>query len=51
MNAFEAHILGDWSECVGLLALRDLPECERRLDALIAVMERCQDRTWLLPSC
>jgi hypothetical protein len=51
MNTFETHILGDWSECVGLLALRDLRECERRMEALIEVMERCQDRTWIVASC
>ena len=51
MNAFEAHLLGSWSECTGLLELRDLPEFERRIDALIAVLERCQDRTWIVATC
>jgi len=29
----------------------DLEEVERRLEALIAVLERCQDRTWLVGTC
>jgi hypothetical protein len=51
VNAFETHLLGSWSECTGLLELRNLPEFERRIDALIAVLERCQDRTWIVATC
>jgi hypothetical protein len=51
MNTFESNLLADWSACTTLLFLRDLHEVERRLDALIALMERCQDRTWLAGTC
>jgi hypothetical protein len=51
MNTFEHHLLADWSACANLLSRRDLDEVERRLEALIAVLERCQDRTWLAGTC
>lgn len=51
MNAFETHLIGSWSECSALLARGELAEFERRIDALIAVLERCQDRTWLVATC
>lgn len=51
MNTFESNLLADWSACSTLLSLYDLHEVERRLDALIVLMERCQDRKWLAGSC
>ena len=51
MNTFEHHLLADWSACSVLLSRHDLEEVERRLEALIAVLERCQDRTWLVGTC
>jgi hypothetical protein len=51
VNAFERHLIDNWSECVALLARGDLTEFERRVVALIAVLERCQDRTWIVAAC
>jgi hypothetical protein len=51
MNAFEAHLLENWHECAALLARSDLAEFERRLDALVAILERCGDRTWVVATC
>jgi hypothetical protein len=51
VNAFETHLLDSWSECTELLGRRDLLEFERRVEALIAVLERCQDRTWIAAAC
>lgn len=51
MNTFETHLLADWAACTTLLVQRELDEVDRRLVALIAVMERCQDRTWLAGTC
>ncbi len=51
VNAFETLLLGNWVECTALLDQRDLGEFERRLEALVAVLERCQDRTWIMATC
>jgi len=51
MNTFESNLVEDWSACTTLLSLRDLNEVERRIDALIALMELCQDRSWLAATC
>jgi len=51
MNIFEHHLLADWSACMTLLSQGDLAEVDRRLEALITLMERCQDRTWLAGPC
>lgn len=51
MNTFENNLLEDWSACKTLLSQSDLGEVERRTDALIALMELCQDRAWLAATC
>ena len=51
MNTFEHHLFADWTACASLLSQCDLDEADRRLAALIALMERCQDRTWLAGPC
>lgn len=51
MNTFEQHLFEDWAACTALLARQELDELERRLAALIGLMERCQDRTWLAAPC
>jgi hypothetical protein len=51
MNTFENNLLEDWSACKTLLSLSDLGEVERRMAALIALMELCQDRAWLAADC
>jgi hypothetical protein len=51
MNTFESNLLEDWSACKTLLSLNDLGGAERRMDALIALMELCQDRAWLAATC
>jgi len=51
MNTFEHHLFADWTACASLLSQCDLDEADRRLAALITLMERCQDRTWLAGPC
>ena len=51
MNTFESNVLEDWSACKTLLSLSEVGEVERRMEALIALMELCQDRTWLAATC
>lgn len=51
MNTFEHHLLADWAACTSLLSQHALDEVDRRLEALIALMERCQERTWLAGPC
>ncbi len=51
MNTFEHHLLADWSACMTLRSHGHLGEVDRRLEALITLMERCQDRTWLASPC
>ena len=51
MNTFESNVLEDWSACKTLLSLREVGEVERRMEALIALMELCQDRAWLASNC
>jgi hypothetical protein len=51
MNAFERNLHEDWSALKGLLCLAQLDEFERRLSALIAAMELCEDRSWLVGDC
>jgi hypothetical protein len=51
MNTFEGNLLEDWSTCTALLSLNSLDEFERRVHALIRLMELCLERTWLVPTC
>ena len=51
MNAFESNVLDDWWACRKLLILTELDEFNRRFIALIAAMELCENRTWLVGDC
>jgi len=42
MNTFEHHLFADWTACASLALPVRPDEADRRLAALIALMERCQ---------